>query len=125
MAKNGELCMKEFFSKVVKKHCQTSKYIILTLITLIYVRIIMSSYYIIREAKEDGLFKLFEEKIPVWFYASADKLILHEQIVIYCLVVAFCLAGFFIRKRYIISIFILFLPIIFLLFEVLYVRYAS
>lgn len=109
--------------KVIKKHLSYVPYIVFALITLLYVRIIVSLYRSIEAARDGGFEKLFEADFPVWYYKSADNLILYDKILILFFILMYFLSVF-IRKKYILSLFILLLPLIFMFCDWLYLRYT-
>lgn len=110
--------------EIIKNYLSYIPYVIFVFITLLYAKIITSLYCSIETTKDGGFVKLFEANSPVWYYKSANTLILYDKILICVFILMYFLSTIFIRKKYIVSLFILLLPLILMFCDWLYLRYT-
>ena len=110
--------------EIIKKYKQKIIYVIFVLMSLLYARIILSLCRGIEAAKTGGFVKLFEENLPIWYYESEEKMILHEKILICFFILTYCLSVGFIKRKLNLFLFFLFLPLIFMFCEYVYENYV-
>lgn len=105
---------------LINKYLYYIPYIVFMVMTIFYVKIIVSLLHIIEAIKSGGYVKLFEEKLPVWQYQTTDNLILHEKFLISFFIFMYVLACILIKRKIILSLFV---PLIFIFLERIYIDY--
>ena len=117
--------MKELIKKIFLKVKSCPNFIYYSVYfveVLVYFRIVVSFCRSITAAKNGGLVKMFDEHSSLWFYKSADIFIVHETIFILFFALMLCLGCKIVVKKPKTALFLLLIPIILLLLEIIYMR---
>ena len=101
---------------IIIKYLSYFFYVIFILITLFYIRVIISLCINIKATKNGGFTKLIDENSPIWYEQSIENMIMNDKIWIAVLVFFMVISSLYIVKRPKLAIFLLFVPYIVAIF---------
>ena len=97
---------------IVIKYLHYLCYIIFVLITLFYIRVIISLWNSVKATKNGGFAKLIDENSPIWYERSVENMVTNDRIWTAVLVFFIVVSSLYIVKRPKLAIFLLLIPYI-------------